>query len=79
MRRSEISSNTLASDAISGNLQQEVPTWRKSFDALLARVQVKSEQYSSDEIEADITAAVEEVKALRRALVNPEWGGDIEK
>ena len=37
------------------------------FDALLARVQANSEQYSSEEIEADITVAAQEVKELRRA------------
>lgn len=67
MRQSEVSPDTLANDPIVGNVQQEVPTWRQSFDALLARVQANSKQYSSEEIEADITAAAEEVKELRRA------------
>lgn len=67
MRQSEVSSDTLANDSLVANVQQEAPTWRQSFDALLARVQANSEQNSSEEIEADITAAAEEVKELRRA------------
>jgi hypothetical protein len=57
----------VADDALRRYLHQEEPTWRQSFDALLARVQANSAPFSSDEIEADITAAAEEVKELRRA------------
>ena len=57
----------LADDVLGRHLRLEEPTWRQSFDALLARVQANSEQYSAEEIEADITAAAEECKELRRA------------
>lgn len=66
-RQSKVSPDTLADDALRRYLHQEEPTWRQSFEALLARVQASSVQFSSDEIEADITAAAEEVKGLRRA------------
>ena len=66
-RQSKVSPDTLADDTLRRYLHQEEPTWRQSFDALLARVQANSEQYSSEEIEADITVAAQEVKELRRA------------
>lgn len=61
---------TLADDAQRENQHREEPTWRQSFDALLARVQANSIKVSSDEIEADITAAAEEVKELRHLTVD---------
>ncbi|HSN75088.1 MAG TPA: hypothetical protein VL334_08360 [Anaerolineae bacterium] len=66
-RRSEISPDTLADDVPDHHLRLDEPTWRQSFDALLARLQANAEQYSSEEIEADITVAAEEVEELRRA------------
>jgi formate dehydrogenase maturation protein FdhE len=66
-RQSEISPDTLTDDALRRNVRQEEPTWRQSFEALLAQMQANAEQYSSEEIEADITVAAEEVKELRRA------------
>jgi predicted transcriptional regulator len=66
-RQSKVSPDMVADDALRRYLHQEEPTWRQSFDALLARVQANSAPFSSDEIEADITAAAEEVKELRRA------------
>lgn len=65
--RARVPPDTVADDALRRYLHQVEPTWRESFDALLARAQASSEQYSSKEIEADITAAAEEVKELRRA------------
>jgi len=65
-RQTKVAPETLADDALRRYLRQEEPIWRQSFDALLARVQANSEQFSSGEIEADITAAAEEVKELRR-------------
>jgi hypothetical protein len=41
--------------------------WRSEFEALLVRVQAKTEIYAADEIETDITLAAKEVKAARRA------------
>jgi hypothetical protein len=65
MRQSEISLSTLADDLLGRPLRLEEPGWRHAFDALLARAQANSEQFRSKEIEADITAAAEEVKELR--------------
>ena len=64
--QSHVSPDTLADSTLRRYLCQEEPTWRQSFDDLLARVQAFSAQYSSEEIEADITVAAEEVKELRR-------------
>lgn len=63
----KVTPDMVTDDALRRYLHQEEPTWRQSFDALLERVQANPEQYSSEEIEADITAAAEEVKELRRA------------
>jgi hypothetical protein len=65
-RQAKVAPETLADDALRRYLHLEEPGWRYAFDALLARVQANSEQFSSEEIEADITAAAEEVKELRR-------------
>lgn len=65
--RAKVPPDTVADDALRRYLHQEEPTWRQSFEALLVRVQANSVQFSSDEIEADITAAAEEVKELCRA------------
>lgn len=70
MRRPEVSPDTLADDTLGRHLHLEEPVWRQSFDALLARVQANAEQFSSEEIEADIIAAAEEVKELRRARLS---------
>ena len=40
--------------------------WRKDFQALLKRIQRRTQKYPATEIEADITAARAEVKAKRR-------------
>jgi soluble cytochrome b562 len=45
----------------------ETQQWRQAFDALISRVQARTSQFSSEEVEADITAAANEVKELRRA------------
>lgn len=68
MGQSKISPDTLADDTVCRHLHLEKPTWRQSFDLLLARVQANSMQVSSDEIEADITATAEEVKELRHLV-----------
>jgi hypothetical protein len=41
--------------------------WRQAFETLIARVQARTARFSSEEIEADINAAADEVKELRRA------------
>jgi len=39
--------------------------WKERFDRLLAEVHSKTAQYSSNEIEAEITAAFNEVRKIR--------------
>ena len=39
--------------------------WRERFDRLLAEVHSQTAQYSSNEIEAEITAAFNEVRKIR--------------
>lgn len=39
--------------------------WRERFDRLLAEVHSQTARYSSDEIEAEITAAFNEVRRIR--------------
>lgn len=41
--------------------------WRERFDHLLAEVHSRPTQYSPEEIEAEITIAMNEVKEMRRA------------
>lgn len=65
-RQVKVAPEALADDVLRRYLRLEEPTWRQSFDALLARVEANSERFTSEEIEADITAAAEEVKELRR-------------
>lgn len=64
-RQVKVAPEALADDVLRRYLRLEEPTWRQSFDALLARVEANSERFTSEEIEADITAAAEEVKELR--------------
>lgn len=39
--------------------------WRERFDRLLAEIHSQTAQYSSDEIEAEITATFNEVRKIR--------------
>jgi len=41
--------------------------WRQAFDALVRRVHSRTRSFTSEEIEADISAASAEVKEQRRA------------
>ncbi len=41
--------------------------WKERFDRLLAEVHSRPTQYSPEEIEAEITLAMNEVKEMRRA------------
>ncbi|MFQ5812945.1 MAG: hypothetical protein ACE5I2_07135 [Anaerolineae bacterium] len=41
--------------------------WKERFDRLLAEVHSRPTQYSPEEIEAEITIAMNEVKEMRRA------------
>jgi len=66
-RQSKVSPDRLVDDALRQYLSQDEQAWRRSLDALLARVQVHSYSYTSQEIEADITAAAQVVQEMRRA------------
>lgn len=46
------------------------PDEEKRFDLLMKRMQVLNENVSDDELEADIEAAVQEVRAKRRGQKN---------
>lgn len=56
----------LAENLLHRSLTIETQQWRHAFDALISRVQARTSRFSSEEIEADITAAAEEMKELRR-------------
>lgn len=43
-----------------------ITKWRKALEKLLARVQSQAAKFSAEEIEQDITLAVEEVRRHRR-------------
>ena len=60
------SPDTLAELAVRRYLNSSEQDWRTSFEALLAKVQGRTAAFASDEIEADITTASEEVKELHR-------------
>ena len=47
---------------------REEPAWQRAVESLIAKVQARTSHFESDEIEADITAAADEVRELRRAL-----------
>lgn len=47
--------------------QQSDDEWRTALQDLFANVQAYTSQFSPEEIEADITAAAEEVREARRA------------
>ena len=63
----ERSPEMLLADLVQQYLDDAESRWRAEFEALLARVQARTSVYPSDEIEADITLAAQEVKAARRA------------
>jgi predicted transcriptional regulator len=46
---------------------REEQAWQHAFEGLIAKVQARTLPHSSAEIEADITAAADEVRELRRA------------
>jgi hypothetical protein len=63
-RRAHTTPNHLAEQLLTERLS---PAWEAELDALLARVQARMVGFEPTEIETDITAAAEEVKAERRA------------
>ena len=66
-KRARIAPNDLAERLLVERLSADRQAWRQQFESLLARVHARMNAFDSAEIEADITAAAEEVKAERRA------------
>ena len=56
-----------AFDALRQYLNSEERVWQPAFEKLIAQVQARTARFSSEEIEADITAAADEVRELRHA------------
>ena len=65
-QQEQTSPDALAELAVRRYLSSSEQNWHVSFEALLAKVQSRTATFTSGEIEADITAAAEEVKELRR-------------
>lgn len=65
-KRTRQSADDLAGRLLAERLSAEQQTWREQFDRLLTRVHARLGAFDSAEIEADITAASDEVKAERR-------------
>ena len=61
-----LSPNQLAEKLLAEKLSAERQAWQFAFENLLSRVHQRMAAFDSAEIEADITAAAEEVKAERR-------------
>ena len=66
-KRARLSPNDLAERLLAERLSAERQAWRQQFESLLTRVHTRMNAFDPAEIEADITAAMEEVKAERRA------------
>lgn len=66
-QRTRLSPNDLAERLLAERLSADQAGWRQQFDRLLTRVHTRLSAFDPAEIEADITAASEEVKAERRA------------
>ncbi len=66
-QQAQTSPDAFANDALRQYLNSEERAWQHALEALIARVQARTACFSSEEIEADITAAAAEVRELRRA------------
>jgi predicted CopG family antitoxin len=71
-RQARQSPDVIAESLLRRSLTTETQAWQEAFESLVARVQARTAQFSSEEIEADITAAADEVKELRRARHRPD-------
>lgn len=65
--RERLSPDLLAERLLRERLSAEFVSWREALEALIAKVQARTAHFSSAEIEADVSAASEESKELRRA------------
>ena len=66
-QQAQTSPDALANEALRQYLSLEELAWRQSLASLIARVQARTAKFPSEEIEADITAAFDEVRESRRA------------
>ncbi|MEK9161893.1 MAG: hypothetical protein AAB261_01205 [Chloroflexota bacterium] len=66
-KRSHLSPSELAERLLAERLSVERQAWQKSYEQLIARVHSRMGAFNPAEIEADITAASDEVKAEHRA------------
>lgn len=66
-RQARSSPDKIVDEALRTYFGREEQTWQRAFDDLIAKVQARTMPFSSAEIEADITAAADEVRELRRA------------
>lgn len=69
--QSRMSPDMLAENVLSDYLSQEEVVWQEAFTALLAKVQQRTAQFTSAEIEVDITQALQEVRASRHGPHRP--------
>jgi len=70
-KRKRVSPSDLAEQVLAKHLSADSQEWHLQFDALLESIRARTRDIKPDEIEADITAASEEVKAQRRAHHRP--------
>jgi len=66
-RQAQTSPDALADEALRQYLSQVEQDWQAAIKSLFARVQARTAGFDANEIEADITAAADEVKESRRA------------
>ena len=66
-QRQQLSPNELAEQFLQQHLSSESQAWQAAFEQLLVRVHARMSAFDPAEIEADITAAFDEVKRERRA------------
>jgi predicted transcriptional regulator len=66
-RQVRTSPDRVAEEALRAYFDREEQAWQRAFEGLIAKVQARTLPFSSAEIEADITAAADEVRELRCA------------
>lgn len=65
-QQTQVSPDVLVETAVRQYLQAHDQQWRAALERILARVHAHASQFDAVEIEADITYAVQEVKASHR-------------
>lgn len=56
----------VVADLVERYLDEPADRWPAELEALLTRIQARTAAFTSDEIEADITAAAAEAREMRR-------------